>query len=803
MDLMSSLYSTLIFYITAIIITLSIYRRYKKNFPEFDFLLVMYLLDTVGIIFMIYRTDLGLFLGIIIANLCLFLATLALYIAVSQRLKKSPNPIFLAIVTMFFILFYYFFTYVELNVSVRIIVFSSFALLMHTAVLLKFKNDFKVPQYTFLLTVSSLNVLNYFVRIVTTSSRQFNSLSFFDYNYDALNVFVLALLNFLILFGFISAYHYEVQMQIEESHKESQKLFEVFKNNPTATAVLNVEGDILLYNQKFADDFYKDNEIIQNFSDLVQENFKDLCDKKVLKSNSTQLVECTILSKGQHKLFDVMVTKSMDKENDLFSLVFMDKTDVIEHKLTIDDYKELLERTKSSASIGFWELDIDSKMIIADEYARDIYDMHDKSDLISLAEVQSIVVKTDRKLLDLALKDLLETGKIYDVTFEILTSANNRKNIHSKAFVSNQSKDKKVIGTIQDITSFVSLQQQAEYFKTHDQLTSVLNRLRFESSLSDEIVEQDLPISIIVADFNRLNDINQTYGFEQGNNALKISANIMKESIKENSIIARIGEDEFGIILYNTDRQSARKVIERIQNEIKRRYSNASQFQLSWTFGSATLRNLSSSILDVYKDAKTDMAKHKAYVNQTTHLKSVDAIIKTLNEKDPYSEIHSQRVAFYAKRLAIKVGLSETKVNEIETAALLHDIGKILCPDTVLLSEKKLTDFEFEEIKKHTLSGYNILSSIPEFKEISKIILAHHERIDGQGYPYNIKGGTIPFESKIIAIADAYDAMTGQRLYRKPYVKEEAILELLHNRGTQFDEELVNVFVDSVLKKDV
>ena len=175
--------------------------------------------------------------------------------------------------------------------------------------------------------------------------------------------------------------------------------------------------------------------------------------------------------------------------------------------------------------------------------------------------------------------------------------------------------------------------------------------------------------------------------------------------------------------------------------------------------------------------------------------------MKTLNQKDPYSEIHSTRVAYYSKRLAKAAGLSKHRINIIETAALLHDIGKILIDDKILKSNQKLTNQEYELIKQHSMHGYNILSTIPTMTEISKIILTHHERIDGNGYPYHLKGDSIPLEAKIISIADAYDAMTGKRRYRAQYVKEEAILDMLEHKGTQFDEKLVNLFVDILIEE--
>ena len=145
------------------------------------------------------------------------------------------------------------------------------------------------------------------------------------------------------------------------------------------------------------------------------------------------------------------------------------------------------------------------------------------------------------------------------------------------------------------------------------------------------------------------------------------------------------------------------------------------------------------------------------------------------------------------------LGLSDYKIKELKTVGLLHDIGKIAIEEHILSKTGKLTDKELNEIKRHPEIGYRILSTVNEMSEMADYVLAHHERWDGKGYPKGLKADEIPLESRIIAIADAYDAMTGDRSYRRPMQPTAVLEELQLNAGTQFDAELVNLFIEKVL----
>jgi putative nucleotidyltransferase with HDIG domain len=163
----------------------------------------------------------------------------------------------------------------------------------------------------------------------------------------------------------------------------------------------------------------------------------------------------------------------------------------------------------------------------------------------------------------------------------------------------------------------------------------------------------------------------------------------------------------------------------------------------------------------------------------------IDVVITTLDARDPYTLEHSFRVAEYAERISEDMGLDEDTRQRIHIAAHLHDIGKIGVSDAVLKKTGNLTKTEMKEMQSHSRIGYNILSRIPMFQEISRIVLYHHERFDGHGYPEGLKGEAIPLESRIIAVADAYDAMTSDRPYRKGMPPGDAVREISRHKGKQ------------------
>lgn len=358
--------------------------------------------------------------------------------------------------------------------------------------------------------------------------------------------------------------------------------------------------------------------------------------------------------------------------------------------------------------------------------------------------------------------------------------------------------DDRVIAIARNVTEQRLYQQQIEYLSYHDQLTGLHNRRSFEEELRRLDVEEQFPISIIMADVNGLKMVNDSFGHEAGDVLLIKFAQVLQEcySTKNNQVF-RIGGDEFVIIAPNMESDQAEELVKRINENCDKEEVNA--INLSVSFGWDSKTQSAEDIKSVLKSAEDIMYKKKLFDGPSMRGRTIDIIINTLHEKNPREEQHSHRVADLCEKLAISLNMPEHDCKEIRSAGLLHDIGKIAIQEHILNKPGKLTQEEFEEIKKHPEIGYRIICSSNDMLDIADYILSHHERWDGRGYPRGLKGEEIPLQSRMIAIADTFDAMTSVRSYRLPVTEEEAAIEICNNAGAQFDPELARVFVTKVL----
>jgi len=351
-----------------------------------------------------------------------------------------------------------------------------------------------------------------------------------------------------------------------------------------------------------------------------------------------------------------------------------------------------------------------------------------------------------------------------------------------------------------DVTNRIEREKKINYLSYHDQLTGLYNRRFFEEEKKRLDNPRNLPLSIIIGDINGLKLTNDAFGHLAGDKLIKVIGNIISETTRKNDIAARWGGDEFIILLPNSKIKDANLLINRIQKKIKEtsfEYGN-----LSISFGADTKKEEDEDIDEIFIEAEKFMYQNKLIENKNVRGETIKTIITTLFKKSIDIKDHSMRVSDIAVSIANKMGLSQTSIDDIKTMGIVHDIGQIIIDLSILDKPNKLTDEERKIIEQHPLSGSKMLNSSPEYARLSVGILHHHERIDGKGYPSKIAGDQIPIESKIIAVADAFDAMTSKKPYRlTPLSLEEAITELKENSGSQFDKKIVDIFITEVLKR--
>jgi putative nucleotidyltransferase with HDIG domain len=193
-----------------------------------------------------------------------------------------------------------------------------------------------------------------------------------------------------------------------------------------------------------------------------------------------------------------------------------------------------------------------------------------------------------------------------------------------------------------------------------------------------------------------------------------------------------------------------------------------------------------------------DLKKQQKKISETM----CRSMLLALDAKDQYTYQHSTRVAYYSLTLGRELSLDENQLYQLEMAGLFHDLGKIGTPDSILNKPTRLNEEEFEIMKLHPVRSGEILEGFKDFKEVAKIVRHHHERFDGRGYPNGLKGEDIPIFSRILLIADTFDAMTSSRAYRKGLPYSTAFAELEEFSGSQFDPGLVMLFIDGMKKEE-
>lgn len=354
-----------------------------------------------------------------------------------------------------------------------------------------------------------------------------------------------------------------------------------------------------------------------------------------------------------------------------------------------------------------------------------------------------------------------------------------------------------LIGISRDITSRKMQEEEVKFLNYHDSLTGLYNRPFFQAELSRLDTPRQLPLSIIIGDINGLKLINDALGHDEGDKLLVNVAQILRASCRSEDIIARTGGDEFWILLPRTDETMARSIVERIKAACllhSRQQDNDSYF-VDISLGHATKSTADESFDKIRNDAETHMYKRKLLETRSLHSSIIASIKTTLYEKSNETEAHATRLASMSKQLGQALGISEEDLVALELLSMLHDIGKISIDREILTKSGRLTDREWAEIRKHPEVGYRIAQASPELRSISELILSHHERWDGQGYPQGLEGEKIPLLSRILAVVDAFDAMTEARSYHPAMPREQAIAEIRRNAGTQFDPAITALFL--------
>ncbi|HWR39647.1 MAG TPA: GAF domain-containing protein [Patescibacteria group bacterium] len=338
-------------------------------------------------------------------------------------------------------------------------------------------------------------------------------------------------------------------------------------------------------------------------------------------------------------------------------------------------------------------------------------------------------------------------------------------------------------------------EEKLRYFSLHDALTGLFNRAYFETELQRINDGRNGGVAIIVCDVDGLKLMNDTMGHVAGDRVLTGVAGILRKSVRQEDVVARIGGDEFAVLLREGD--AVGEVCRRIRQEI-RNFNRRQKMPVSLSVGHSFRETRPFDSREVFREADNHMYREKLHRSRSIRSSLVQTAMKMLEMRDFLTEGHGERLQDMVTRVARRLQMQERQIADLRLLARFHDIGKVGIPDRILFKPGPLTPEETKEMQCHCEIGHRIALSSEDITPLADWILKHQEWWDGRGYPLGIRGDDIPLECRILALADAYDAMTSDRPYRKAVSREEAIVELRQYAGTQFDPTLVEIFIEVI-----
>lgn len=401
-----------------------------------------------------------------------------------------------------------------------------------------------------------------------------------------------------------------------------------------------------------------------------------------------------------------------------------------------------------------------------------------------------------------SLKRVLRAGKV--TTFEVRCRHFSESYLWIEAVGSPLFDDNGICGAVlssRNITDRKHLEDELRYVGLHDVLTGLYNRTYFEEEMNRLNDGRLSPIGVFVIDVDGLKLVNDSLGHEKGDLLLYRTGEVIKKCFRQGDVVARVGGDEFAALLPHCEQTQMEAIRQRLQRALGEYNEQFPELPLSISIGMAMHHQVGQPIRDLYKEADNDMYRDKLQRSRSARSALVQTLMTALEARDYITEGHAERLQILVSALATKLGLPSRLVGDMKILAQFHDIGKVGIPDRILFKPGALDPEEYAEMQRHCEIGCRIALASPELAPLSELILKHHEWWNGCGYPLGVKGEEIPLPCRILAVADAFDAMTNDRPYRKAMSIAEAQQELEAGAGTQFDPELVKVFC-SIIQSD-
>ncbi|MDR7868989.1 MAG: PAS domain S-box protein [Sporomusaceae bacterium] len=592
-----------------------------------------------------------------------------------------------------------------------------------------------------------------------------------------------------------AALHSSLQRELDERRQSETTLGEILDSTNDAVIVNDQDGGILWVNRRTVEMFgYSEDELKQHGAILIStpQNFPAAVDvmRRAVTEGPQLYIRTTVTKSGQQIAVEVSARRATIDGQVRCLTVMRDITARLQAE------KDLAKSQAEKQAV----LDaIPDPMLIIDQDGT-LIDYRKPEGVETNIEIGPELV--GRNIADMAPADIagqyrrciaqaIATGEtqFYEYNINIRGALSYRDMRFSKV------SDTVVLAMMRDMTAIKHSEAQLEFLSMHDPLTGVYNRTFFEDAMRKVAWQDKRGVAILVCDVDGLKLINDTLGHRAGDDLLRVVAGGLRTTVVSgDDIVARIGGDEFAVIIYAPDKDGIDHAIEALARFVLDYNNKNPQLPLSLSVGWAADYATSKRVEELFKIADNDMYRQKLHQSQSMRSSIVQTMMRALEERDHITEGHADRLQHLAEKLGQQLGLPGGRLADIRLLAKFHDIGKVGIPDSILNKPGRLTDEEMAVMRRHCEIGYRIARASSELSPIADWILKHQEWWNGKGYPLGIAGEDIPLECRILGIADAYDAMTSNRPYRKALSHDDAIAEIVRCAGSQFDPHIAALF---------
>lgn len=790
MSVHTALFILMISYLVGLLGITFMFMRFKFKYQGLLHILIYYILSIIGVTLIYLRDTIDPIFSVIVSNNILFVGILVFCAGVLRLYKLRPRRWVMAVFALLYALSFWYFYFVAENVTSRILIYSLASAFAFLALIVRVMRSERSKGFKDLIVpVSLLMAINLIVRAVRTYLDPPSNKQFFEYFTDSLSLAMIGLLSIMLIAAVYAIVAEGSLIDLEEANENEKFYSSIYFTSPIPVIIARINGEVIHYNEALIRklDLSKEDAIDASWFDYCSEEDAEriMAEVSVLKPGSKSTLY-GINVKAQKGVFpaELILHRSMDKD-DLYEAYVIDlsgNTDFLNQLSTINKTKEGILGTIP----GFaYQCKNDDKwtMEILSESFYSITGYH-PAELVDNATISfnDIILPEYQQTVKDDWEQAIMTGREYVGEYKI------KKKNGEVIWVWEQGSPNRdeegnitsLSGFISDITYRKEVEGALEYLSYHDSLTGLYNRRFMEEEMRRLDVKRNLPFTVVQLDIDGLKFANDAFGHLYGDKLIKQVAMILKETLRQDEIVGRMGGDEFLILLPRTPENKAQIVVDRVLSKCKQ---TKLKTRVSVSMGTAT-KILSEELLsEVLTLAEEKMYTNKMFKKLSMSEELVETLLEELYVKYPEELDVVNKTAKLIVKFSKHMNLQPKKVENLLKACRVHRLG--------LLSEtqgKAVCHYRSEET-------YKMIRSIPDYQTISEIIVGYCEHYDGSGHPNHLTSDSIMIESQILALC-SYIALNDLEKVSGDILR----MGLKEVNGKWFDPVLVESFIEMVSK---